>query len=73
MNLNENGIKGNPIYKKEVIRYRAKLDGDDKRARIENEKKKKEQRKKLIINLIFGLIIYLMMYFMLLKPLANMF
>ncbi|MBU5293134.1 hypothetical protein KQH90_03665 [Anaerosalibacter bizertensis] len=72
MNLSEKDIKESPIYKEAFIAYRAKLDEDDRRARIENEKKRKAQRKELIINSIFGLIVYLMIRFMLLKPIFDM-
>ncbi|WP_352404553.1 hypothetical protein [Sporanaerobacter acetigenes] len=73
MNFKEDDIKGNPIYKEEFIRYRAKLDEDDRRAEIERKKKQKELRKMIIIYSILSFILYLMLYFMVVKPIYKVF
>ncbi|WP_129725009.1 hypothetical protein [Xylanivirga thermophila] len=71
MKINDEYITQNPIYKEETIRHKARLDEEERRAKISAEAKRKKDFRKRLIYGVASLIMVLIIYFKLIKAFGN--
>ncbi|MFU0799116.1 MAG: hypothetical protein ACFWUE_00410 [Xylanivirga thermophila] len=67
MKIKDEYITRNPIYKEETIRHKARLDEEERRAKISAEAKRRKDFRKRLIYGVSSLIMVLIVYFKLIK------
>lgn len=72
MDISKDSMKDNPVYSEEFIRQNARIDVNENRDNLSNEKIKNTMNRNFIKYLIIGLGFLIFLYVVLFLPLMNM-